>query len=41
MTLLWMGMIFAEIDNAAEGKLAQDILKKMVAILETIAKNKS
>ncbi len=36
-----IGMIFAEIDKDAKVKLAKEMLEKMVAILETIAKNKS
>ena len=36
-----IGMIFAEIDKDAKVKLAKEMLEKMVAILEPIAKNKS
>ncbi len=41
MTRLWRGMIFVEIDKDAESKLAKEIFEKMMAILETIAKNES
>ncbi len=34
-----MGMIFAETDKDAKGKLAKEMLKKMLAIPSSTAKN--
>lgn len=39
MTRLRMGMIFAEMDKAAEGKLTKEMGEKMMTMLEIIAKN--
>ncbi len=41
MTRLWRGMIFVEIDKDAKVNLAKEMLEKIIAIFETIAKNKS
>ena len=39
MTLVCIGMIFAEIDKDAKVNLAKEMLENMTAILKTIAKN--
>ncbi|GMT46097.1 MAG: hypothetical protein IEMM0006_1929 [bacterium] len=39
MTRLRRGMIFAEMDKVAEGKLTKEMREKMMTMLETIDRN--